>query len=494
MQLQPLIRPARPAADRAVFVLLLVLLAWLPLPWGSKPPAAAAMFGLAVWALVIARLAVARRRLALPDLPGAARVVMGLALAWLGWGALYLIPLPAGLLEALSASAHAAHAAVATVPPGRAAFTLSLAPAATVDALVAGANYLGLFWLVLVTIARNRWRQRVLLAVLLFAGVGQALYGAVMTLSGFEYGFFEPKTFGVGWATGTFVNRNHLAGYLELTLAAGIALVLADLRPTDHRNWRQTLAELIDLILSPRMRARVMIAVMVIALVLTRSRMGNVAFFVALAVSGNLYILLRHRRHFAKSLLFFASLFLVDLLIVSEQYGLEKVAQRLESTDLATEERTLAFRDLLPAIGEYAALGSGPGTFAAAFSPHRSADLRGFYDHAHNDYGELLVETGVVGVALLGAAAGTAWIHGFLILRRRRDPMAAALAFAGTMALLALGLHSLADFNLHIPAVAATLVTLVAAMLSCSSHPTQPGAGELGPGSPSPQQVGGQTV
>jgi putative inorganic carbon (hco3(-)) transporter len=470
--------PGQPAAhlpDRWIFVLLLALLAWLPLPWGSKPPAAAALFGFLVAALAAARLALALfPQGALPPLPGAARLALGLWLAWLGWTAVYLVPLPPHWLAALSPAAHAAHAAVDALPGAAALHTLSLLPGASVDQWLLGAGYFALFWLVLATTARNRPRQRLLLTVLMLSGVAQALYGSVMTLSGLEYGFLGPKQHGIGWATGTFVNRNHLAGYLELTMAAGIALVLADLRSGGHASWKHALAGLVDLALSPRLRTRVLIAVMVIALVLTRSRGGNLAFFVALAGCGTLYILLRHPRHLLKSLLFFASLFLVDLLIVSEQYGLEKVVQRIEATELATEQRAIAFRDLVPAIRQHGAVGAGPGTFAAAFAPHRSPELRGHYDHAHNDYAEFLVETGVAGCALLGALALLTLAHGFLILRRRRDRMAGALAFAALMGLASLGLHGLADFNLRIPAVAATLVALMALALSCSSRSRQP--------------------
>ena len=452
--------PVQRQPDRWVFALLLGLLLWLPLPWGSKSEPAVALFGFVVAVLVIARLTLALRGLALPGLSGAARLALGTWLAWLAWCAL--------------------HAA-----------TLSILPGASFDQVILGANYLALFWLVLVSVARNRARQRLLLGVLVVSGLAQALYGSVMTLSGLEYGFLEHKTHGIGWATGTFVNRNHFAGYLELTLAAGIALVLADLRAGPAGNWRHTLVNLIDLALSPRMRTRVMIAVMVIALVLTRSRMGNVAFFVALALCGNLYILLRHPKYLLKSLLFFVSLFLVDLLIVSEQYGLAKVVQRIEQTDLATEQRALVLRDLAPVIRQHWLTGSGPGTFASAYAPHRSADVGRYFDHAHNDYAEFLIETGVIGCALLALLAGTALVHGLLVMRQRRDPMAAALAFAGTMGLVALGIHGLVDFNLRIPAVAATLVTLMALTLSVGRHSrAAENVGKGLPTYPDPDDVG----
>lgn len=427
----------RPPSDGWIFAGLVVLLFWLPLPWGSKPPAAAALLGLLAAALLVARLAM--RALPLPELTPAAKAVSVLWLAWLGWCAVH------------------------------AAF-LSIAPGASLDALLAGASYLCLFWLVLATAARNRKRQRLLLATVMLAGVAQAVYAIVMTLSGLEYGFLAPKVHGIGWATGTFVNRNHLAGYLELALAAGIALVLADLRVHGERGWRHALSTLAELALSPRLRTRLLLAVMVIALVLTRSRMGNVALFASLATCGGLYVLFRHPKYFGKSLVFFLSLVLIDVLIVSRQYGLEQVVQRLESTELESEQRVLAWRDLAPVVDQYWLTGAGPGSFPVAFAPYRSAEVHRFFDHAHNDHLEFVIEAGVIGYGLLAGIGVIALAHGLALVRRRRDPMACAIGFAGAMGLTAIAIHGLADFNLHIPAVAATLVALMALMLSVSAE------------------------
>ena len=65
----------RPPSDSWIFALTLVLLFWLPLPWGSKPPAASALLGLAAAALLAARLALSLRGLPLPQLPRAAQAV-----------------------------------------------------------------------------------------------------------------------------------------------------------------------------------------------------------------------------------------------------------------------------------------------------------------------------------------------------------------------------------------------------------------------------------
>lgn len=468
--------PALP--DRWLFGALLLLLAWLPWPWGSRTEAATAFFGAASSALTMWRLVLLQRGAGLPVFTRGARVALGMLLAWLGWLVFQITPLPATVLAVLSPSSHAVHAAVAALPAGGASFTPSILPGATLDLLLLSGSYLCLFWLVLVSVARNRPRQRLVLTTLVFTGLAQALYGTVMTLSGWEYGFFEPKVHGIGLATGTFVNRNHLAGYLELALGAGIALVLADLRTTPTRGWRQAAQALLDLALSPKMRTRVMLAVMVIALVLTRSRMGNIAFFTALGLCGGTYVFLRHRRYFLPSLIFVLSLFVVDLMILSKQFGLQQLAERIEATDPQTEQRTVAFQELRPLLAEYALTGSGLGTFGAAYSPHRSEKISGYFDHAHNDHLEFAIETGIVGYGLLFALGTWTLFHALTVVARRRDPMACALGFAGAMGLVSLGIHGLADFNLRVPAVAATLIALMALTLSCSSRSSEPSAPE----------------
>lgn len=457
-------------SDNWIFAGLLALLVWLPLPWGSNSEAARAIFGVLVSLLVAGRLLVdiGGDHPAGP-LPAAPRMVLLLWGLWLAWIVVQLLPLQPDFLEALSPHSYATHSAVSGIAGGQPLFSLSILPGATLDALLLSLNYFCLFWLVLVMVRRNRKRQRLLLLAVVLSGVGQALYGIVMTLSGWEYGFLEAKRSNIGLVTGTFVNRNHMAGYLELALSAGIALVLSDLKPGRTSGWREFLVSLIDLAMSPRMRIRVLMAVMVIALVLTRSRMGNIAFFSALMACGGLYMLLRHKQVFLRSLLFFVSLLAVDLLIVSENYGLRELAERIEKTDLETEQRTQVFRELQPLLDDYRWTGSGLGSFAAAYSPYRTDRVKHYFDHAHNDHLEFLIEAGWIGYGLLAGLALTVLLHGLRIVLRRSDPRACALGFVGPMALSCIAIHGLADFNLQIPAVAATLVALLALTLSCSS-------------------------
>jgi len=75
-----------------------------------------------------------------------------------------------------------------------------------------------------------------------------------------------------------------------------------------------------------------------------------------------------------------------------------------------------------------------------------------FYEHVHNDYLELLVERGLLGLGLWLLAVLTPLVLAVRVLGRHQDSLHRGLALASIAAGSALLLHSLVDFNLQIPA------------------------------------------
>lgn len=450
--------PLRP--DRYLFWGLLALLLWLPLPWGSNRAWPIALFGLAVSALcagwIWLRL---RERVAWPRARADLRWPLAIWLAWLAWVGFSLLPLPQSWLGWLSPAALQVHQAVADAG-GEPRWSLSLVPGRTVAGLLLSVSYFLLYLLVL-ALAQPRERLRLILLTLVVSGLIQGGYGSLMQLSRIEYNFFEHKQFYLGYATGTFVNRNHFAGYLGLCIAAGVGLILSDLGGGGARTWRQHLRDFINLMFSTKMQVRLALAVMVIGLVLSRSRMGNTAAFAALTICGLGYVLLRERSRLPQALILFLSLMVIDTLIISQWFGLEKVVQRIEQTDMQTEARSDLFSQLLPVAAEHAVTGAGLGSFESAYLPHRPADVLLRYDHAHNDYLEFLIETGVPGLALMLLLVGLHALHALRVLLRRQDRLRVGSAFAVLMAILAAALHASVEFNFQIPAYAATFVILL---------------------------------
>lgn len=459
------------SSTNLIFYGLLALLAWAPLPLGSNRPWAWPI--LVVGGGLLAMLWLAGYLRGQFDLPAAfrrARWALAAGMLWLLLPGLQLAPLPADWVLVLSPAAHEAHTLVAAAMghPLAASLTLSVDPHATRDFWFKSAAYGGIFCLTLLTVDTPR-RVELLLKTLVISGTLQALYASVMVLSELEYGFFIKKFVGQGTATGTFVNRNHLAGYLNLCLAAGIGLMIAKLGGEAVHSWRQRLRSIVRLLLGEKTRLRIYLIVMVIALVLTRSRMGNTAFFAGTLIVGAIGLLLM-RNAPRSTMLFLTSVVVLDILIVGTWFGVDQVAKRIQQTEVSTttdnllpaEHRDEVDQLALKYARDYWLTGSGGGTFYVTFPAYSSSGVTGFYDHAHNDYLQLLTETGVIGLGLCTLIVVLATWQALRALRRRHDPLMRGAAFGVALAICWLAIHSTVDFNMQIPANAFTLSVLLA--------------------------------
>jgi len=439
---------ARASANRWLFVCYLALLVWAPIPLGSNRPWAWAIlelwvFLLAIWWLV--DFARGESRLS-PVLKSAWPALLCAAL-WLGYVWLQLVPLPFGLLQLLSPEAARAHAAAAALAPGAAPLTLD--QSGTLAGALKSAAYVVFFALTLALLDRH---ERIAAAAytLVISGFAQALYGGLASLA------VEGMP-----AHGSFANRNHYAAYLVMCLSVGLGLLISNLTGEAAQSWKQFFRNLIAWILSTRMLLRLALVVMVIALVLTRSRMGNTSFFVSLLTTGGIGLALAKRA--TKSMVvLIASLIIIDILIVGAYFGVERVLDRIGQTRMETEDRGDNARDTLRMWQDYPVFGAGLGSFHVVFPRYPQQDLGDLYTHAHNDYLELASETGVVGVTLLGLLVATSFLAALRAQINRRDRLMRGISFGAMMAIIALGLHSTVDFNLQIPANALTFMLLLA--------------------------------
>jgi O-antigen ligase len=439
-----------------LFYCYIAILCWAPLPLASNRPWAWNL--LSLLCLLLAAAAVlqlqSRERSVFQQLKPHRVSIALLALVPL-WASMQTLTLPASLLGAISAG----HAAIAQTT-GAQAMSISLDAGLTRQFALLSWSYWAMYVLTLLLLDKPG-RMRTLMFALVLSGVGQALYGSFMTLSGIEYGFFVPKSAYIGTATGTFVNRNHFAGYLELCLAVGIGLLVASMSTRQHRHWRDRMRAVLDSLLGPKIRLRVFLALMVVALVLTRSRMGNAAFFISLPLWGLLLMVLQRKFH-RGALVLFVSLMLVDFVIVGQWFGFSELAERLQTTSVEAESRDEVVRDSVALLQDYAVTGSGVGSWYTAFPKYRGDDIPYFYDHAHNDYLELASDFGIVGIAALALSVLYALAMAMKSMALRHDQLALGVAFASAMGITCLLLHSAVDFNLQIPANALLLVVLLA--------------------------------
>lgn len=448
--------------DKWLFWAFVAMLVWAPIPLGSNRPWAWAI--LEAWSFVLLGawcIAWAAGRAAATDAFRKAWPALALFFLWLMFQALQFAPLPPAVVEVLSPEAARMHALTAGFPGGSGWLTLSVDPHSAKVAWLKGFAYFTAFVLTLLLV-NHRSRVKAFAYAFVFAGLTLSIYGVLMHLTDVTHEYFDTPIAHGGSASATYANRNHFAGYLEMALSIGIGLLIASLKEARHETWMQYIRALIALVFSPKIRLRLYLSVMVIALVTTHSRMGNTAFFSSLLIAG--IIGLAMSRHATRStVILLVSLIVIDLLIVGSWFGVEKLAQRLEQTTIHdVEERQDPSQFALRQIREYPLFGSGAGSFYTVFPRYRGPRVVGYFDYAHDDYAQLVAENGVIGILLLGAIVVVSLLAALRAQWRRRDPLLRGMAFSSIMGVTAILIHSSVDFNLQIPANAMMFVVLLA--------------------------------
>lgn len=247
---------------------------------------------------------------------------------------------------------------------------------------------------------------------------------------------------------GPYVNRNHYAGLMEMLLP--FPLVLAASRFT-HGNRRIAVAGIA--------------ALMAGSIFLSGSRGGMLAFAAQMVVLGAL--LVRTRKGNWKEPLTLGVILAVVIVFLI-WIGGNQLTQRLISIHATAREeinggvRLSIDRDCLRMLAKRPILGWGFATFPIVYPEFRSFYSTFFVNEAHNDYLQLLVETGLAGFSI------AVW---FLVLVFRgaagkvkswTETANGALTVAAVLGCVGILVHSFFDFNLQIPANAALFYVLCA--------------------------------
>ncbi len=314
--------------------------------------------------------------------------------------------------------------------------------------------------------------QRLLRLVLVFLGIAtvQALLGLIQYGDG-PNSVFRFGNFSMGdSASGTYTSRNHLAGLLEMALPVSLALLAATVghgrpphagggRGRRGRTFRQWLARFSVARLNQAALFGAAAIAILLGLIFTRSRAG-----VGLAMLGILLctLMFSHRLG-GRNVYGLMGTFTAVGVGLASLIGLAPVWTRFTLEDPLADGRWKVFDATVQAIGNFFPLGSGAGTFEAVMRRFHPADFPGVtINRAHSDYLEWLLEFGLMAGVLIAA-----WLlfyarqWGRIWERGDWTPLRFAQAGAG-IALLLMMLHSLADFNLRIPANAVFTAFLAA--------------------------------
>jgi O-antigen ligase len=430
-------RPGRIAPPSLSSVLLLAMLATLWIAGGGSRADVSGQVivrTVAVLALVAAILfgRMPERHGVLP--------VAGLLLAAAALPLVQLVPLSPGLWQALPGRALFVEAATVTGQP-QPWRPLAIVPAGTLNA----AASLLIPAAVLLLLAQLREDERAWLPGVLLAVITASTVAGLLQFSGM--GSNNPLiNDSVGQVSGTFANRNHLALFLALgCLLAPVWAFRGGRRP----GWRAPVALALVLLFA-------------LVILATGSRAGLVLGALGLA-AGPLLVraeiaraLRRYPRWVVPALGAAILAVVIALILMSVAADRAVSINRALAVDPGQDMRGRALPTVLSMIAIYFPAGAGLGGFDPLFRIHEPFALlkTTYFNHAHNDWLEVVLDGGLLGLLLLLAAvAWWAWAS----VRAWRTA-GATLARLGSVMLLLVMLASLFDYPARTPMMMATMV------------------------------------
>ncbi len=319
----------------------------------------------------------------------------------------------------------------------------------------------------LIVLASLKWSlltmKYFLFSVFMIASM-QAVYGLWVFLTQSNVILWMEKIHYLDKPTGTFVNANHFAAYLSLIFVLLIAFMACkQQQQIRHQNTRQTIFNLFEQLYSVFAICGVTLLVAILA---TRSFGGIGSLLVTILVA--LAVLLKQKisqKVFRRELIILSCMALMVLLIVfliiafSDYSILQK---EFDSIAFTIERRLEISTAALRMVADNWLLGVGAGGFYSSFSQYRDITVgNSFYHFAHNDYLQFWAEYGLIGVMLCVAFVATCLHLNWKILQQSKNVYRRSFAYASFYGTVLLGIHSLVDFPLQVPAYALLYLTIL---------------------------------
>lgn len=308
-------------------------------------------------------------------------------------------------------------------------------------------NYVVIFYLVVHTV-RTRSQIRHLVYLIIGVATFLSILGLLKAFGANPLPWWEYDDLGqdLSRMTATFGNPDHLAGYMEMSIPLLLGLFLTGFRETK-------IPFLICLTF-----------LLLVALIFSLSRGGWIGALVGLAFMA---VTLLTDRHVTKKRLVVAlagGFLAVAFVVLASTPIVERIRtfeQRERTPNLGA--RITVWGGMMQMIYNRPLLGTGPGTFATVFTQYQPAGLTSRFFKGHNDYLHFTSEVGLPLVPIIVWMIIALYRKG---LEKLKNPsrLVRGVTLGALSGVTAILVHSIVDFNLHIPSNA-LLFTVISALV-----------------------------
>lgn len=441
----------------------------LGLAVGATAIAAAAYGGVEAWSqltlLLLAGLAVAI--VLIQATLGGASVQFIAAMAFVaGYGLIGLVqatPLPSRLVAYLSPTRHATVGELLAETP--AWLSLSYNPADTNQSLRLLLLGAAVFASTAISV-RSARHAKLLLSGIFLVGVAEAALAIAQQVTEADGIYWGSVSVG-GIRSGSFINHSNFSQFLNLTLGAGLGVLLVGISEDRHaRRHRLGRMGSASGVFKRHGWLLLGMALQAIAIAASLSRAGLAAMLLAGIVAG---VLISRLKTTSKAVWALAAIPLIAFLglLVLDFDSLYERVDSLNSDSPAADRIELTMATLRVGASHWLT-GAGLGAHASVFPAYDTTGALAFAEQADNDYAQLFEEMGVPGfLAVLGFAA-LLWGVTNRVLSKRGEPIRYA-AVGIAYGLIAVATQSLTDFGLRVPAVFCAAACLAGTCVALAS-------------------------
>ena len=424
------------------------LLALSPLPFASARPTWQWLWVLAVGLIAFSFL-VRSRREQIQQWPRSIIISSGLVVVFILWGFVqaYMV-LGTGTV-------------IADLAPIK---TVSVNPALTLSNTIFFLSHL-IFFLGVFAYCSRREKAVNLLKVSGVIVAIYAAYGFIIYVSGNDTILWFKKWASPYSLTSTFVNRNSFAAYAAIGLQCLIAYSFFWVQDelAEGRTGRELYRHILETMMAKAWWLPLAIFLTISALLLTSSRAGVGAAFI-----GVLVLLLLSPNRYKQELGGGLKTIMITIGFLIIGIGIfalsgEALDQRLQA-DATVSMRFTAYPYMISAIMDNPITGFGLGTFDEVFRVYRGPDVTVYFDRAHSDYIEIALTAGIPAAIILVLACALPIFT--LSSALKYGAQYRSFIALGISVTLQLGLHSLVDFSLQMPAVSYTWLAVLAASMA----------------------------
>jgi len=332
---------------------------------------------------------------------------------------------------------------------------LNIYPHNGIEELLKLSSYIGLFLFVINKIEK-KWQFDIVINSIIFLGFTISLFALIQKYSFPDriYWFDPPKS--AGSSFGPFFNRNSFAGYIDMVMPLTLGYSLTEMG------------------LSRRFIYWSSFGVMNLALFLSLSRAGILVYSMAIFFL-LLCLWLKNRYSAAEMKTGYIWLFIIACLLV---FLLEARSVLARFNGFFSDDFFIIFGhgyswiDILKMWRNFPFLGAGLGTFGSISGMYKASLSQASFTYAHNDYLQLLSETGLVGFILVALFFISYFNCVIKFWLKTNSPYIFYVTLGGISSIIGMLVYSMLDFNLHIPANAILFFIIMGLIYKLVSNPS----------------------